>query len=276
MVDSQYLSEAQTRKLKIDILLKEQGWNVSDRTQIVPEVDTKQSEFLSHKYKTVSQTLTNDLESKYVDYLLLDGYGAPIAIIEAKRTSRDPVVGKKQAEQYADDIKHQTGKDVFIFLTNGYEIWLWDRQRYPLRQIKGFYTLADLERLRFQNENSINQPIRVNTDIADRPKSIENVKRILEHIQKGHRKALIVMATGTGKTRVAMAIIDSLIQESRVQKVLFLADRKALKRSSLVEGIPGVFPPRIQGDDPSWEVLKGKAALCIDDPNLPRDLQSKG
>ena len=142
MVDSQYLSEAQTRKLKIDILLKEQGWNVSDRTQIVPEVDTKQSEFLSHKYKTVSQTLTNDLESKYVDYLLLDGYGAPMAIIEAKRTSRDPVVGKKQAEQYADDIKHQTGKDVFIFLTNGYEIWLWDRQRYPLRQIKGFYTLA--------------------------------------------------------------------------------------------------------------------------------------
>ena len=167
---------------------------------------------------------------------------APLAIIEAKRTSRDPVVGRKQAEQYADDIKNQTGKDVFIFLTNGYEIWLWDRQRYPLRQIKGFYTRADLERLRFQNENHINQPIRVNTDIADRPKSIENVKRILEHVQKGHRKALIVMATGTGKTRVAMAIIDSLIQERKVQKVLFLADRKALRDQTWSKGFLEYFP----------------------------------
>ena len=103
MVDSQYPSEAQTRKLKIGVLLREQGWNVSGRSKIIPEVDTKQSEFLSHKYKTVSQTLTNDPESKYVDYLLLDGYSALLAIIEAKRTFRDPVVGKKQAEQYADD-----------------------------------------------------------------------------------------------------------------------------------------------------------------------------
>ena len=215
MVDFQYLSEAQTRKLKIDVLLREQGWDVSDRSRIVAEVDTKQSDFISHKYKTVDQTLKNDLQSKYVDYLLLDGYGAPLAIIEAKRTSRDPVVGKKQAEQYADDIKNQTRKDVFIFLTNGYEIWLWDRQRYPLRQIKGFYTRSDLERLRFQNEHLITEHVRVNTDIADRPKSIENVKRIQEHIHNSRRKALIVMATGTGKTRVAMAIIDILMRERR-------------------------------------------------------------
>jgi type I restriction enzyme, R subunit len=206
------------------------------------EVDTKQSDFISHKYKTVDQTLKNDLESKYVDYLLLDGYGSPLAIIEAKRTSRDPVVGKKQAEQYADDIKNQTGKDVFIFLSNGYEIWLWDRKRYPLRQIKGFYTRSDLERLRFQNEQITAEHIRVNTDIADRPKSIENVKRIQEHIHAGHRKALIVMATGTGKTRVAMAIIDILMRERRVQKVLFLADRKALRNQAWSKGFQEYFP----------------------------------
>ena len=75
MVDSQYFTEAQTRKLKIDVLLKEQGWNVLDRSQIVPEVDTKQSEFLSHRYTTVDQTLRNEQDSRYVDYLLLDGYG---------------------------------------------------------------------------------------------------------------------------------------------------------------------------------------------------------
>lgn len=236
------LNEFQTRKRKIDVQLLEQGWDVLDRSQIVAEVDTKQSDFPNHKYRTVQETLKNDLDSKYADYLLLDTYNAPLAIIEAKRTSKDPVIGKKQAEQYADDIRRQTGKDVFIFLTNGYEIWLWDRQRYPPRQIKGFYTRSDLERLRFQNENMVDGLIEVNTSIVNRPQSIENVKRVLEHIRKGQRKALIVMATGTGKTRVAMAIIDALLKERRVQKVLFLADRRALRDQAWSKGFMEFFP----------------------------------
>jgi len=236
------LNEILTRKLKIDVMLKEQGWDVGDRSHIILEVDTKQSDFNSHSYKTVTDTLRNDLESKYVDYLLLDSLGAPLAIIEAKRTSKDPQIGQKQAEQYADDIKIQTGKDVFIFLSNGYEIWLWDRQRYPPRQLKGFYTRRDLERLRFQNEQiKIGSPIEVNSGIVDRPKSIENVKRVLEHIEKGHRKALIVMATGTGKTRVAMAIIDALMRENRAHRVLFLADRKALRNQAWDKGFLEYF-----------------------------------
>ena len=116
------LNEFQTRKEKIDVYLTEQGWDVTNRASVIPEVDTKQSDFLAHSYKTISETLKNDLESKYVDYLLLDSLGAPLAIIEAKRTSKDPLIGQKQAEQYADDIKRQTGRDVFIFLSNGYEI----------------------------------------------------------------------------------------------------------------------------------------------------------
>ena len=116
------LNEFQTRKEKIDVYLTEQGWDVTNRASVIPEVDTKQSDFLAHSYKTISETLKNDLESKYVDYLLLDSLGAPLAIIEAKRTSKDPLIGQKQAEQYADDIKRQTGRDVFIFLPNGYEI----------------------------------------------------------------------------------------------------------------------------------------------------------
>lgn len=236
------LNEFLTRRRMIDVQLLEQGWNVNDRSEIVVEVDTKQSDLANHKYRTVTETLKNDEESKYADYLLLDTYNAPLAIIEAKRTSRDAVLGKKQAEQYADDIRRQTGKDVFIFLTNGYEIWLWDRQRYPPRQIKGFYTRADLERLRFQNENIVDDIVEVNTDIVNRPKSIESVKRVVEHVHKGHRKALIVMATGTGKTRVAMGIIDALMKERRVQKVLFLADRKALRNQAWSKGFLEFFP----------------------------------
>lgn len=237
------LNELRTRKEKIDVYLAEQGWDVTDRASVILEVDTRQSDFLAYSYKTVAETLKNDLESKYVDYLLLDSLGAPLAIIEAKRTSKDPLIGQKQAEQYADDIKRQTGKDVFIFLSNGYEIWFWDRERYPLRQLKGFYAQKDLERLRFQNARiDPGRLIEVNTRIVDRPKSIENVKRVLEHLYKGHRKALIVMATGTGKTRVAMAIIDALLRENRAQRVLFLADRKALRDQAWNKGFLEFFP----------------------------------
>ena len=138
---SKELNEFLTRKHKIDVMLKEQGWVVGDRTKIILEVDTKQSDFRAQNYKTVSETLKNDLESRYVDYLLLDMFGAPIAIIEAKRTSRDPILtAQKQAQEYADDIKAQTGKDVFIFMSNGYEIWFWDRESYGPRPVKGFVT----------------------------------------------------------------------------------------------------------------------------------------
>jgi type I restriction enzyme R subunit len=102
----------------IDVLLKEQGWIVSDRSRVLMEVDTRQSDFVRKSYKTVSDTLKNDMESKYADYLLLDSFGAPLAIVEAKRTSKDARLGQKQAEMYADDIKRQTGKDVFVFLSN--------------------------------------------------------------------------------------------------------------------------------------------------------------
>lgn len=247
------LSEFQTRIQKIDVLLKEHGWDVSDRSKVIDEVDTKQSDFKKQIYKQVNETLKNDLESKYADYLLLDSLGNPIAVIEAKRTSKDPIVGQKQAEQYADDIKSQTGKDVFIYLSNGYEIWFWDRERYPVRQLKGFHTQKDLERMNYQIQSGkIDHDIDVNTDIVDRAKSIEVTKRVVEHIRKGHRKALVVMATGTGKTRVAMAIIDQLMREGRAQKVLFLADRRELRRQAYDKGFMKFFP-----DESKERILSG-------------------
>jgi Type I site-specific restriction-modification system, R (restriction) subunit and related helicases len=240
-------NEFRTRLEMIDVLLAEQGWTVSDRTKVRAEVDTKQSDFIRREYKTVSETLKNDLESAYADYLLLDSAGAPLAIIEAKRTSRDPHLGQKQAEMYADDIRRQTGKDVFIFLSNGYRIIFWDRERYGPRDVKGFYAREDLERLRFQKTQDATQPVEVDTSIVDRPKGIECVKRVVEHFQKGHRKALVVMATGTGKTRVAMAIVKILMEKGMVQKVLFLADRRALRNQAMNKGFKQFFREEAKG-----------------------------
>ncbi len=121
-------SEARTRKEKIDPILKQAGWNMDDLSQVIVEIDTKQSDFVKRDYKTFEETFVNNEEKAYADYLLLDSKGDPLAIIEAKKTSKDPITGQRQAEGYADDIKKQTGHEVFIFLTNGYEILLVDVQ----------------------------------------------------------------------------------------------------------------------------------------------------
>ena len=115
------VSEYRTRKEKVDVLLKKSGWNVSDQTDVVIEIDTKQSDFRKSNYKTVKETLhdPNADQKAYADYLLLDSSGSPLAVIEAKKTAKDPILGQKQAEDYADDIKEQTGKDVFVFLVQG-------------------------------------------------------------------------------------------------------------------------------------------------------------
>lgn len=134
------LNEYQTRHQKIDVLLRKAGWEVENPSHIVIEVDTKQSEFQKRIYKTFAETFYDpDADEKaYADYLLLDSSGSPLAVIEAKRTSKDPTTGQRQAEGYSADIKKQLGKDVFIFFTNGYEVWFWNKGYESPRLVKGF------------------------------------------------------------------------------------------------------------------------------------------
>ena len=236
-------TEFLTRLQRIDVALEESGWKVKSRAMIIEELDTKQSNFKKRIYKVYKDTYENELPSKYADYLLLDGNGDPLAVIEAKKTSKDPIAGQKQAEQYVNDIKSQTGKDIFIFLSNGYEIWFWNKPFENPRLVKGFHSRDDLERIRFQThakKSFSDVPIR--KDIIDRPYQIECVKRVLEGINRGKRRFLIVQATGTGKTRVAMALIDVLLRSNRAQKILFLADRKALRDQAYDEGFKVWFP----------------------------------
>ncbi len=237
-------SEYRTRREKIDVLLKKSGWDVNDRTKVIQEVDTKQSDFRAGNYKTVAETLKNSEEKAYADYLLIDAHELPLAVIEAKRTDKDYLSGQKQAEEYADDIKKQTEKNLFIFLTNGYEIWFWNKPHESPRAVSGFHDRNSLERLRFQNDSKKDfADVPIKKEIIDRPYQIESVKRVLEGVERGKRKFLIVQATGSGKTRVAMGLIDVLLRANRAQRILFLADRKELRDQAYGDnGFKTFFP----------------------------------
>ena len=237
------LNEFRTRKELIDKSLNLVGWDINNKSQIIVEVDTKQSNFNTNQYKFVSETLKNDLESKYADYILLDDKDSPLAIIEAKRTSKDPfLTASTQAEEYAKDVKAQTRKDIFIFLSNGYEIWFWNWSTQNARQVKGFFTKEDLMKIKWINENKTSlDSFEVSSQIVNRAKVAECVKRIIHKVGRGQRKALLVMATGTGKTRASMAIIDILKRHKWIKKVLFIADRKQLRNQAYSKGYMEFF-----------------------------------
>ncbi len=239
-------SEYLTRKILIDVALKESGWDLKDLSQVQVEIDTKQSDFKKPVYKTHDETFQNELESKYLDYLLLDEFGKPLAVIEAKKASKDWLLGKKQALQYAEDIEKQTGEKVFIYLTNGREVQFWNHafEGQPLRKVATYHSQSDLERLRFQNQMRVIKfhTLPINEQIINRPYQKQAVSQVLQRFEKGFRKSLIVMATGTGKTRVSMALIDILLKSNRAQRILFLADRTVLRNQAFVKGFQKFFP----------------------------------
>jgi len=225
-----YISEAQTRREIIDKRLQLAGWNVRNPSQVTQELDIY----------TKSPFNINEQESKYqghlfADYALLSKENKPIAIVEAKKTATNAEVGKEQARNYAEKIFQSNGGQMpFVFYTNGYEIFFWDTERYPPRKVIGFPTIADLERMQFSRENNkVLSSERVNTKISGRPYQIQAIRAILESIEKKRRKFLLVMATGTGKTRTCVGLLDILMRSNWVQKVLFLVDRIALKEQAL-------------------------------------------
>jgi type I restriction enzyme, R subunit len=217
-------NEASTRTELIDTQLARAGWSRNRRTLI--------EEFLL-KAAEPSSTYGNE---QFADYVLLGSDGKPIAVVEAKRSARDEIAGKRQAADYADAIKAKFGDDPFIFLTNGKEIQFWDRGRYPPRKIAGFYTRDDLERLRHQRQYAQSlHAVTINAGIAGRDYQNEAIRRVTEGVDAAKRKFLLVMATGTGKTRTTIALIDTLLHSKRVQRVLFRADRRELVRQAMSE-----------------------------------------
>jgi type I restriction enzyme R subunit len=212
--DSHNYNEEETRRYLIDVLLKEAGWNINQ-----PEWT---------EYEVTG--MPNKTGKGYVDYVLWGADGKPLAIIEAKRTRKDAADGKHQAELYANCLETRFNQRPIIFYSNGYTHWIWDDVNYPPREIQGFLKKDELERLiwRRQHQKSLSS-IKINTDIVERSYQIEAINRITEKFdQDKGLKALLVMATGTGKTRTTIALVDVLKRANWVKRVLFLADRKAL------------------------------------------------
>lgn len=206
-------SEAETRELIIDLLLREAGWDpVGENVAEYPVTG-----------------MPNPGGQGWVDYVLWGSNGLPLALIEAKRTSKDPKNGRQQAKLYADCLEQMHGQRPVIFYTNGYQIWLWDDQRYPERQVQGFYTRQQLELL-IQRRSMLQalDSVPTNKDIAERSYQEEAIRAVTSHFESSHRRGLLVMATGSGKTRTAIALVDVLMRANWVKNVLFLADRKAL------------------------------------------------
>ncbi|MDO8517567.1 MAG: DEAD/DEAH box helicase family protein [Nanoarchaeota archaeon] len=226
MVD---LSEKETREQIIDKALKEDAdWK---EDYIRREVNSVKSDFKIKQYIPNKGNIEIGVD-RFIDYVLLDSDKSVLAIIEAKKFSLDAEKGSIQATTYQKDIESQIDISVPIFLTNGKK-WYIKEKGYPTREISGPFSQKDLHRrMILSKERQKLSNIGVNTKIVNRSKNVQIVKQILNHLEKGNKKALINMATGTGKTRVALAIIDALIRSRYITNVLFVVDRISLGRQA--------------------------------------------
>lgn len=207
------ISEFETRKRYIDLDLKLAGWEFDKNIQIEVEV----------------QYMPNQSGQGAVDYVLFGDNGKPLAVVEAKRTSKDANVGKQQAKLYADCLEIMYGQRPIIFYTNGFETYMWDDMEYPARRVSGFYNKEELLLLIDRRSMQIPlDPVYINDDITNRPYQKEAILSVCQAIRQKQRKTLLVMATGSGKTRTAISIVDVLTRHNYVKNVLFLADRKTL------------------------------------------------
>ncbi len=216
--DTHDYSEAETRDYFIDLLLKEAGW----------QLDAK-------NFEIEVSGMPNNQGKGFVDYVLWGDNGKPLALVEAKRTRKDATVGQQQAKLYADCMQAQYGQRPVIFYSNGYEHWIWDDASYPPRPVQGFFKKQELELLiqrrtsRKKLADAVISPV-----IVERYYQHRAVRRIGETFEtENQRKALLVMATGSGKTRTVIALADVLMRCNWAKRILFLADRVALVKQAV-------------------------------------------
>lgn len=221
-VNSLAWDESTTRKLLIDTQLAAAGWDVNNPEQVGLEIEI-------HHQPTNSGV-------GYADYVLWGDDGKPLAVVEAKRSRENMQKGREQARYYAEGLAKQFDCPTpIVFYTNGYEICIWDTKQYnAYRQIFGFYSKDSLMFLhyQYQHKDKTLELLNPDTAIAGRPYQIEAIKAVTNRFQHQRRKALIVQATGTGKTRVSIALVALLLKARWIKRVLFLCDRKELRRQA--------------------------------------------
>ena len=223
------VSEAETRRRYVDLSLKECGWD-----------NLKEGRDLEYEVKGMPKS-TNPSGLGYVDYVLWGDDGLPLAVVEAKKTMANPKKGMHQAELYADCLEAETGQRPIVFYSNGFETYLWDEKFSPEREVQGFYDKSELKLLIDRRDPKTGRTdirqFKVNEDITNRAYQLEAIKRVAENsisindkgeIRGRARQSLLVMATGSGKTRTSASIVDMFTKCNWAKRVLFLADRNAL------------------------------------------------
>ena len=218
-------NEEETRRMLIDTQLQSAGWNVGPGLQ--------STESVGKEIEVCDQP--TDSGKGYADYVLYDeGSGKPLAVVEAKKTAVDSEAGRTQAKCYADGLEKEHGQRPVIFYTNGFDTWIWDDAgRCTPRKLYGFYSKDSLEYLiRQRSQRQELTQIIPNKDIAGRLYQMRAITEVLEQFQNRRRKTLIVQATGTGKTRVAISICEALIRAGWAKRILFLCDRRELRKQA--------------------------------------------
>lgn len=215
------ISEFKTRKIYIDVDMKQMGWKFKGADADVQE------EYPVEGMAGVAGQMG------YVDYVLFGKDGLPLAVVEAKRSSKDPNIGRKQAVLYADCLERKFGRRPMMFTTNGFETYYWDDQSSPQRRVSGIFSKGDLQKLMDRRTDRLDlMTIPIDDKITDRYYQKEAIRAVCEQIGLGFRKHLLVMATGTGKTRTASSLTDVLSRGKHVTNILFLADRTALVKQA--------------------------------------------
>jgi type I restriction enzyme R subunit len=229
--DAHDYSEAETRDYFIDLLLGEAGWPLDQKRDREYEVSG----------------MPNEEGKGFVDYVLWGDDGIPLGLVEAKRTKKSAQIGQQQAKLYADCLEAQFGRRPVIFYSNGYKHWLWDDANYPPRSVQGFLTKDELELLiQRRSTRKLLAAEEINPKIVERYYQTRAIRRICEAFERDReRKALVVMATGAGKTRTVIALCDLLMRANWVKRVLFLADRVALVNQAI-----GAFKTHLPDSSP--------------------------
>ena len=251
-------SEAETRKLFIDLLLEEAKWEVLDKEgAIVPSKACIEIEVTG---------MPNSSGVGYVDYVLFGANGKPLAVVEAKRATKSPEVGRQQAILYADCLERQYGVRPVIYYTNGFKTYIIDGLGYPARRVYGFHTEDDLMVLiQRRGRNGITD-LYINDEITNREYQKRAIKAICENFNGMRRRGLLVMATGTGKTRVAISLCDVMMRNGWAKNILFLADRTALVKQAhknFTKLLPSATTARLDDFKPAEKESVMKARILF-------------
>ncbi|MGQ0601708.1 MAG: type I restriction endonuclease subunit R [Anaerolineales bacterium] len=258
-------NEAKTRLKLIDPALHKAGWNVNDRSQVGLEIpvdgfDPQAWHRLQVTLKGIKQKngiYEGELPTGISDYALYRPNGEIIAIVEAKKTSIDARLAQAQAEFYVAEIEKRQNFRPFAFMANGRDIYFLDAGQANKREVAGFFSLDDLENLLYLRRNR--QPLNalpINLAITNRAYQQEAIRRVCEAFERGQRRALLVMATGTGKTRTAMSLVDVFFKANQARRILFVADRDALVEQSINKGFK-----KFIANEPCQRVYSGKVDL---------------